>query len=227
MTPAPGYLEAVCQDNVSFVQSGIKRVTPTGIETSDGAHHDLDVIVCATGFDTSFRYPFPFIGRNGVKLAEKYTPHPRTYLSITTDGFPNWFGCLGPNSATGSGSLLLMMEKEVDYAVKATLKIQRERLKYMEVKREAVDDFDQYLDAYFPTSVFGEKCRSWYKGGKAEGRVVALWPGESLLVQPSYFSPPVSRISSASCEGFRESEVGGLQLRILEYIGEEPVPLAR
>lgn len=28
-------------------------------------------------------------------------------------------------------------------------------------------------------TVFGEKCRSWYKAGKEEGRVVALWPGMS------------------------------------------------
>jgi len=34
--------------------------------------------------------------------------------------------------------------------------------------------------AFFPTSVFGEKCRSWYKVGKEEGRVVALWPGSCL-----------------------------------------------
>lgn len=27
-------------------------------------------------------------------------------------------------------------------------------------------------------TVFGEQCRSWYKAGKEEGRVVALWPGK-------------------------------------------------
>lgn len=34
----------------------------------------------------------------------------------------------------------------MDYAVAATLKLQRERLKSMEVKKEAVDDFDEYLE---------------------------------------------------------------------------------
>ena len=38
------------------------------------------------------------------------------------------------------------MERQVDYAVEATLKLQRERLKSMEVKAAAVDDFDEYLD---------------------------------------------------------------------------------
>ncbi|KAK0209013.1 FAD/NAD-binding domain-containing protein [Desarmillaria ectypa] len=180
LTPGPGYLEALCKENVDFVPSPIKAITPTGIETEDGDHKELDVIVCATGFDTSSRFPFPFIGRNGIDLSAKFASHPRTYLSVTVDGFPNWFQSLGPNSGAGSGSLLLLMERQVDYAVEATLKLQRERLKSIEVKSEAVDDFDEYLMNYFPTTVFGEKCKSWYKAGREEGRVSALWPGSTL-----------------------------------------------
>ncbi|KAL0562502.1 hypothetical protein V5O48_019585, partial [Marasmius crinis-equi] len=48
LTPGPGYLEALCKDNVEFVREEIKRVTPTGIENVDGTHRELDVIVCAT-----------------------------------------------------------------------------------------------------------------------------------------------------------------------------------
>ncbi|KAE9409300.1 FAD/NAD-P-binding domain-containing protein [Gymnopus androsaceus JB14] len=175
LTPGPGYLEALCEDNVEFVPENIKRITPKGIETVDGKHRELDVIVCATGFETSGKLPFPFIGRGGVDLKDKFDPHPRTYLAIAVDGFPNWFSALGPNSGVGAGSLLLLIEKQVDYAVAATLKLQRERIKSIEVKKKAVDDFDAYLE-----SVFGEKCRSWYKAGKEEGRVVALWPGSCL-----------------------------------------------
>lgn len=123
---------------------------------------------------------------------------------------------MGPNSAVGSGTLLYVIEKQIDYAVEATLKIQRERLKSMEVKKTAVDDFDEYIEvsltfvllmrlslhiniqSYFPKvmrsvtkefaygipqTVFGKKCRSWYKMGKEEGRVVALWPGKSLQLK--------------------------------------------
>lgn len=89
---------------------------------------------------------FPIIGKNGVDVRDKYLPHPRTYLSIAVEGFPNWFQTLGPNSAVGAGSLLIILEKQVDYAVEATLKIQRERLKSMDPKKEAVDDFDEYLE---------------------------------------------------------------------------------
>ncbi|KAG6820664.1 hypothetical protein H0H93_013515 [Arthromyces matolae] len=177
LTPGPGYLEALCEDNVDFVPTPIARITPTGIETDDGNHQDIDVLIC---FDTSFRFGFPIIGRNGLDLSTKYDPYPQTYLSVATDGFPNWFQCLGPNAAVGAGSLLLVMEKQVDYIVAATLKLQRERLKSIEVKAEAVADYDAYLESYFPQTVFAAKCRSWYKGGKAVGRVTALWPGSCL-----------------------------------------------
>lgn len=146
-----------------FVPTPIKQILPTGIETVDGKMQELDVIVCATGksyialrcrirwqrllgFDTSCKYGFPIVGRNGADLADKYTPFPKTYLGITTDGFPNFFHVLGPNSAVGAGSLLLLIERQVEYIVQAILKMQRERLKSMEVKVEAVDDFDQYLE---------------------------------------------------------------------------------
>ncbi|KAJ3871890.1 FAD/NAD-binding domain-containing protein [Lentinula edodes] len=183
LTPGPGYLESLCEENVEFVPENIKRITPTGIETVDDKHRDLDVIVCATGFDTSYKLPFTFIGRNGIELNKQFEPHPRTYLGIAVDGFPNWFSALGPNTGVGAGSLLIIIERQVDYAVAATLKLQRERLKSIEVKKKAVDDFDAYLEVQFELrsfSVFGEKCRSWYKVGKEEGRVVSLWPGSCL-----------------------------------------------
>ncbi|KAF8899234.1 FAD/NAD-binding domain-containing protein [Infundibulicybe gibba] len=184
ITPGPGYLEALCEENVDFVPTPIHRITPTGIETIDGDTQDLDIIICATGFETSYKMPFPVIGRKGVTLNEKYDPHPRTYLSVAVDGFPNWFQGLGPNGCLGAGSLLLLIERQVDYAVAATLKLQRERLKSIEVKKEAVDDFDEYLE-----SVFSEQCRTWYKMGKEDGRVVALWPGSALHATHALANP--------------------------------------
>lgn len=55
------------------------------------------------------------------------------------------FISLGPNSALNSGSLLVLIEKQVDYAVMCVAKMQRERLRSMEVKREAVMDYDEYV----------------------------------------------------------------------------------
>ena len=98
------------------------------------------------GYDTTFQLPLKIVGRNGVELNERWKPHPVSYLSVAVDGFPNLFMSFGPNSGVGSGSLLALMEFEVMYAVQATAKMQRERLKSIEVKAEALQDFDQYLE---------------------------------------------------------------------------------
>ncbi|KAL0570192.1 hypothetical protein V5O48_011766, partial [Marasmius crinis-equi] len=116
------------------------------------------------------------------------------------DGFPNWFQANGPSSAVGAGALLILFEREVDYAVSAILKLQRERIKSIEVKKEAVDDFNAYLEVItwrlnhidFSTldqSVFGEKCRAWYKAGKEDGRVSTLWPGSTLHMRRALDNP--------------------------------------
>lgn len=93
LTPGPGYLEALTKENVSFIQTSIKRITETGIETSDGQHREVDAIICSTGAKVDFAPSFSIIA-NGIDLAEAWTPgghfgFPYTYLGVATPGFPN------------------------------------------------------------------------------------------------------------------------------------------
>jgi len=48
MTPGMGYLEALCEDNVTVSRKSIKSFTETGLEMEDGEKRDYDAIVCAT-----------------------------------------------------------------------------------------------------------------------------------------------------------------------------------
>ena len=89
------------------------------------------------------------IGRNGRSLREKWERDPTTYLSICTDEFPNCFFAGGPNSAVGAGSFLIMLEHQVGYAVQVAQKLQRERLKSIEVKIGAVQDFEEIMQVGF------------------------------------------------------------------------------
>ena len=81
-----------------------------------------------------------------MSLNEKWKPHPTTYLSVAVDGFPNMFMCCGPNAVQGTGVLVGVLEVTILYAVQATAKMQRERLKSMEPKARAVRDFDRYIE---------------------------------------------------------------------------------
>lgn len=74
------------------------------------------------------------------------------------DEFPNFFFALGPNSGVGSGSLLALIERQVEYAVEVVRKMGRERLGSVVVKREAVEDYDEYIEVsgLFGVEVIGE-----------------------------------------------------------------------
>lgn len=89
-TPGNGYLEALCKENVEVVLDGIEEITPEGIRTVDGNEHKVDIIVCATGFDVSWKPYYPTIGREGKSLSEEWKDVPSTYLSITVPHFPNY-----------------------------------------------------------------------------------------------------------------------------------------
>ncbi|RFU34831.1 Flavin-containing monooxygenase, partial [Scytalidium lignicola] len=177
LTPGPGYLEALTKDNVYFIKTPIAKVLKNSIITTDGKEWEVDGIACATGFDTSYMPRFPIIGRHGLQLSDEWAEHASAYLSLSVPGFPNYFVVGGPNSATGGGSLLLILESIINYVTKAVTKISREHIKSMEVKSSTLASWQAYLDSYFPQTVHVDNCTSWYK---VNGKIIGLWPGSSL-----------------------------------------------
>lgn len=177
LTPGPGYLEALVAPNVDVISTPIREIVADGIITQDGTLRKVDGIACATGFDTSFTSRYPVYGLNGITLAERWKSVPETYLSLTTDGFPNYFMYLGPNSGLGTGNLLVLIERMADYFTECAAKIQRDNIASMMVRPQSVRGFVEHCDKYFERTVFTLNCRSWYKGGTLDGRVSALWPG--------------------------------------------------
>lgn len=180
ITPGPGYLEALCQDNVELVTDSVNSINATGL-LINGRQIDVDALICATGFNTSSIPPFPVVGKHGLTLANKFVPFPQTYLSVAVDDFPNYFIMLGPNSGIGAGSLNPIMEAEGDFIIKCIRKLQKEDYLSMTPKRERVEDFSEYVRDYFKKTVYMDDCKSWYKTeGGTGSRISGLWPGSLL-----------------------------------------------
>jgi cation diffusion facilitator CzcD-associated flavoprotein CzcO len=113
------YFEAYNRDNVHLVdlsETPIERFTPDGIQTS-ASHHDLDLIVYATGFDaiTGAYDRIDIRGVGGHTLADKWVDSPSTYFGVLTHGFPNMFMVAGPQSNTGSVNFPRAIETGVDW----------------------------------------------------------------------------------------------------------------
>lgn len=92
LTPGQGFLEAMVRDNVDTHWDNLEEITESGIRTKDGRLLELDAIVCATGFDTTFKPRFPIVGKSGVNLADEWeTKDPIAYFGVTVPKMPNYF----------------------------------------------------------------------------------------------------------------------------------------
>ncbi|KIX10171.1 uncharacterized protein Z518_01252 [Rhinocladiella mackenziei CBS 650.93] len=180
LTPGTGYLEAVSQQNAELVDDQIAEITPTGIRTVDGKHREFDAIAMATGFDVSFKPRWVQLGRNHRSLAEDWKDEPASYFSLAAAGQPNHFIFMGPAGPVGHGSLTSAIDWTADYVIKWLLKMTKEDIKSFEVREDVQHDWNVWGDELMKRTVWSSGCRSWYKNGKVDGRVTALYPGSIL-----------------------------------------------
>lgn len=106
ITPGVNYLETLGAENVDVVYGEVGRITEEGCVGEDGRLHAIDVLICATGFNTSFRPRFPLIGQEGKSLADEWAQEAKSYFGMGAAGFPNYFMFVGPNSPIGNGPVL-------------------------------------------------------------------------------------------------------------------------
>jgi cation diffusion facilitator CzcD-associated flavoprotein CzcO len=142
ITPGDPYMYAIQEDNIDVHFTEVVEITETGLKGKNGVEKNVDTIVCATGFDTSFRPAFPIVGRNGVDLAEKWKTAPEAYLGLAVPDMPNFFTFIGPSWPIGNGSVMGPLEAVGDYVVKFIKKFQGEGIKSFEPKQEVTDQFN-------------------------------------------------------------------------------------
>ncbi|KAL4746798.1 hypothetical protein BDW72DRAFT_210132 [Aspergillus terricola var. indicus] len=187
LSPGDGYLEAMQADNARFCFDRIVRITPRGIRTvsESGAksEEEFDLIVCATGFKTSFIPVWTIIGRDGRRLDHEWKDIPTAYFSLCAGGMPNYFVFGGPNAPIGHGSNPLILAWNADYMLDWIEKIATEDIKSVVVKDSIVHAFNRYAAENLKRCVWSKGCTAWYnkQNGPGEGTTVtALYPGSAL-----------------------------------------------
>lgn len=180
-SPGNGYLEALTAPNVTVITgTEISHIVPEGLVLANGETINVDVFICATGFDLSFRPRFPVIGRNGVDLREQWAERPTAYLSMTPADMPNYFMFLGPNAPVGHGSAIPIIEHLTKYMLKMIYKAQTEGYKSFTPSQSAIDQFVVHADVFLKRMAWSSHCRSWFKNGSEDGPVTALHPGSRI-----------------------------------------------
>jgi cation diffusion facilitator CzcD-associated flavoprotein CzcO len=174
------YYPALTQSHVKVETSGIERITAGGIRTKDGQEHELDALICATGFSIAEAInAFRTIGLDGRDLGQIWGEEPEAYRATSVSGFPNLFMIVGPNSGLGHTSIVLMIEAQAQYILDGINKIERNRLKYVDVLPDQQDAYNQELQDELAESIWIKGgCVSWYNS--STGRNSTLWPGTTL-----------------------------------------------
>ncbi|CAI7566118.1 unnamed protein product [Penicillium palitans] len=180
LTPGDGYLEAFSNDNATLTFDPIERITEQGIKTVTGDEQQFDVIVCATGFDTTFIPSWKMIGRHGATLEERWKGNPEAFFAVQVDTMPNYFIFNGPNCPISHGSVLTQISWTCNYILRWAKKISSEDIKSIDVKKEAMEDYNVYCQEFLKRTVWSDECRSWYKNGKSSGHVTGVYPGSVL-----------------------------------------------
>ena len=171
------YWPTFARPDVALVTAPIDRVEPWGVVTEDGEHHELDALVFATGFDVRGSFDRVRItGLRGRTLADEWASSRSTHLGIEVAGFPELYLLLGPNTALGHNSVLVMIEAAIEHILKALHRADEEGPHV--VTRSAQARFGRWVRQRTRHTVWGSGCQSWYLDER--GRNVAIWPASSI-----------------------------------------------
>ncbi|KAF7194766.1 FAD-binding monooxygenase moxY [Pseudocercospora fuligena] len=106
VTPGDPYIFAIQEPNVDVHFTAVKECTEDGVIGEDGQERKVDTIVCATGFDVSYRPRFPIVGKGGIDLKDKWSVCPESYLGLAIPDFPNFITFVGPTWPVENGSVI-------------------------------------------------------------------------------------------------------------------------
>lgn len=170
------YYSAMAQPNVELVTESITSITGNEILTADGTRREFDVLVAGTGFDATHP-PIArlLFGRDGVSLADRWSPHMAALRGTTVPDFPNLFLLVGPNTALGHNSIIYIIEAQLEYVLQALRVMDATGARAIEARASAQDAYNDRIQSDLRGSVWAVGgCTSYYVD--EGGRNTTLWP---------------------------------------------------
>ena len=169
------YFPALQRDNVDLVTQAPSKIDAKGVTTPDGDYREFDILIFATGFETTeWKWSVDVQGVDGKHLNDVWADHPSAYAGVTVNGFPNLFVLYGPNTNLGHNSITFMLERQVEYMMKAIEAMDANSAKAMMPKKAAQDDWNARIQADLRKTVWADPaCNSWYKTD--DGLITQNW----------------------------------------------------
>lgn len=187
------YLECLNRDNVELVyKDPIAEIVEDGVRTKSGRIVRADAIILATGFQVEKPLvSLNLFGEGGISVAEHWNKFSEgsasSYFGTCLSGFPNFFIMMGPNTASGHGSVTYTTECQINFTLRVikpimnALKAQRSYLPVLgkkadivRVKSEAERADIDTVQEKVKKLVWSSGCSSWALD--SQGRNTTMYP---------------------------------------------------
>jgi cation diffusion facilitator CzcD-associated flavoprotein CzcO len=206
-----GYYETFNRPNVTLVDVSaepIGQITPRGLRAGT-CEYELDSLVFATGFDamTGALFAIDIRGRGGVALRDAWGAGPRTYLGVSTAGFPNLFLVCGPGSPSVLSNMVASIEQHVDWISDLIAHAGNAGCTGVEASRAAQDAWVEHVNEVAGATLY-PSCNSWYLGANVPGKPRLFMPYAGGF--PAYRAR-CAQIASGGYEGFIMSGRAGVR----------------
>jgi cyclohexanone monooxygenase len=198
-----GYYETFNKPNVDLVDiknHPIDEITENGIRIGDD-HREFDVIIFATGFDamTGAILNVDIRGRGGESIRDAWHAGPRTYLGLTTVGFPNMFVVTGPGSPSVLTNMIVSIEQHVEWIDECINYMDDNEFSTIDASLPAQDAWVDHVNKEAENTLRTDpNCNSWYLGANVEGKTRVFMP---LAGFPAY-KEKCDEVVAAGYEGF-------------------------
>lgn len=172
------FYPAIARDNVELIDAGIERIEADAVIDRNGRRRPTDVVILGTGFRATDPLPQGVVtGRGGVDLARRWSDGPSAWRGVAVSGFPNFFMLMGPNTALGHNSVILMIEAQIGFILRALDYRDRSDTAVLEIEAGEQRRYNRWLAQRLDRTVWnGGGCSSWYLHPES-GKNTTLWPG--------------------------------------------------
>ena len=173
-----GWFRTIKKPHVDLIPEHLAKVDGNTLFTSSGETVEADVIILATGFQTTnVLGSYDIVGREGQLLRDHWgEDNASAYLGTLVPGFPNFFILLGPNVGSGhGGSMIRNIENQMHFAGQVVQCAEAKEASTVEVKETAYSDYSRRIDDAHDRLVWTHPgTENWYRN--SQGRVVAITP---------------------------------------------------
>jgi cyclohexanone monooxygenase len=199
------YYDTYNRDNVTLVsvrERPITRIAPEGVVVGDELY-PLDAIVFATGFDamTGPLLRIDIRGRGDLSLRDAWAHGPRTYLGVSSAGFPNLFFVTGPGSPSVLSNMVVSIEQHVEWISDLIAHLRQAGATNVEVEPEVQDKWVEHVNELAARTLYPGTA-SWYMGANIPGKPRVFMP---YIGGVGRFREVCDEVAAKGYQGFRIS----------------------